>query len=518
MSSFLFHLLGFFRMEHGPGTSRALQQVTPIAIRKTVVAWMLEDSELHGVVGLSARTIQAFPSHFRGTRSANLIRAGRWWASRDRYFPENDNLLAPPMACTRASVARRSRILVKASPGRGPQRSEWVQWLYPLLLESFDIYRKSGVKFSSKLLGELSMSILLSPDSIYHAESRDPKDDKLLIGKITRSWIQQFMDVHNIVLLSQRGRLSLSNAKEIQIQKMVAYHLGLLHRGFQSGQFDENLMENVDETHFVINMDNGRSLGFRGDSTVKYADVVAGGESMTLVVRISGGRRSMIEAPMIIFTNSNRTYPIRGIDDNIPGVCYRTSPKAWIDTTLFPEYFLEPRAYQADLHHRTKLVWLDNCSGHNSTPRLEATLIEKHTVLKFLPPCCTDLCQPADTFVISKIKDAWTKRWEAKKTDMIRLEAWQDVPRADGTWSGKLKNPGKRFFLQLAADAIEDVNRQVDIDNMSFARKSMIRCGLALGIDGTWNVQQLFPHLQEIVAKYEQHFHSLEVPPPPMAP
>ncbi len=71
---------------------------------------------------------------------------------------------------------------------------------------------------------------------------------------------------------------------------------------------------------------------------------------------------------------------------------------------------------------------------------------------------------------------------------------------------------------QLAADAIEDVNRQVDIDNMSFARKSMIRCGLALGIDGTWNVQQLFPHLQEIVAKYEQHFHSLEVPPPPMAP
>lgn len=105
-----------------------------------------------------------------------------------------------------------------------------------------------------------------------------------------------------------------------------------------------------------------------------------------------------------------------------------------------------------------------------------------------------------------------------KKTDMISFEAWQDIPRPDGTWSEKLKNPGKRFFLQLAADAIEDVNRQVDIDNMSFARKSMIRCGLALGINGTWDVQQLFPHLQEIVAKYEQHFRSLEVPPLPMAP
>lgn len=115
-SSFLFHLQVFFRMEHGPGTSRALQQVTPIAIRKTVVAWMLEDSVLHGVVGLSARTIQAFPSHFRGSRSASLIRAGRWWASRDRYFPENDNPLAPPMSCTRSKLARRSRILVKAAP------------------------------------------------------------------------------------------------------------------------------------------------------------------------------------------------------------------------------------------------------------------------------------------------------------------------------------------------------------------------------------------------------------------
>ena len=49
-------------------------------------------------------------------------------------------------------------------------------------------------------------------------------------------------------------------------------------------------MENVDETHFVINLDNNRTLGFRGDTTVKYAKVVFGGDSMTIVIRISGGR------------------------------------------------------------------------------------------------------------------------------------------------------------------------------------------------------------------------------------
>ena len=62
----------------------------------------------------------------------------------------------------------------------------------------------------------------------------------------------------------------------------------MLKRGFDSCLFDENLMENIDETHFVVNMDNGRTLGFWGDTSTKYAEVVSSGDSMTLVVRISG--------------------------------------------------------------------------------------------------------------------------------------------------------------------------------------------------------------------------------------
>ena len=64
----------------------------------------------------------------------------------------------------------------------------------------------------------------------------------------------------------------------------------MLKRSFDSGLFDENLMENIDETHFVVNMDNGRTLGFRSDTSTKYVEVVSGGDSMALVVQISGGR------------------------------------------------------------------------------------------------------------------------------------------------------------------------------------------------------------------------------------
>ena len=85
-------------------------------------------------------------------------------------------------------------------------------------------------------------------------------------------------------------------------------------------------MENLDENHFVVHLDNGKTLGFRGDTTVKYADVVSRGESMTLV-RISGGRRSTIEALMINLKNEYRCYTIRGLIDNVLGVTYRSDPK-----------------------------------------------------------------------------------------------------------------------------------------------------------------------------------------------
>jgi hypothetical protein len=104
-------------------------------------------------------------------------------------------------------------MLTKATPGCGPKRSKWVLWLYPNLLAAFEHFKRSIVKFSAKLLYELALTVLLRQDSIFTEQSQDLKDNKLLIDKTYYSWIQQFMDVHNIVLLSQRGRLTCSIEK-----------------------------------------------------------------------------------------------------------------------------------------------------------------------------------------------------------------------------------------------------------------------------------------------------------------
>ena len=222
------------------------------------------------------------------------------------------------------------------------------------------------------------------------------------------------MHVHNIVLLLQRDCLIYNLKKELQIERNIVYHLGVLKRRFDNKLFDENLMEN---------MDNGTTIGFWNDTLVKYAKVVSDKDSITMVVRISEDCRLMIKAPMLIFTNPNSSYSIRTLDNNIPRVSYQIGPKGWMDQALFADFFEESRAFQSNLHDFTKIIWIDNCLSHNLTLRLEAVLQEKHSILRYLPPCSTHLCQPADTFIVSKIKDAWTKRWEEKKTNLIANNA-----------------------------------------------------------------------------------------------
>ena len=120
-----------------------------------------------------------------------------------------------------------------------------------------------------------------------------------------------------------------SAAKQDHIEKTVAYHMGELRCSFESGNLNEELLCNMDETHFVINCDNGRTFGFRGDTEVKYADVGSGGIGITMTVYIAGGSRAQIGAPMTIFQIVSQSYPIDGLSDDVPDPSYRYGPKGW---------------------------------------------------------------------------------------------------------------------------------------------------------------------------------------------
>ncbi len=56
------------------------------------------------------------------------------------------------------------------------------------------------------------------------------------------------------------------------------------------------------------------------------------------------------------------------------------------------------------------------------------------------------------------------------------------------------------------------LNAQRDEKGINFARKTMIRCGLAKDIDGYSRVSQLSKELQMRVQKYPEHFTGTPVP------
>ena len=151
--------------------------------------------------------------------------------------------------------------------------------------------------------------------------------------------------------------------------KYLSYHLGALKRSNDNG-LDESTIENFDETHVVVDMDNGRVLEFQGSNRVAYLDVASGRDCFTVCMRISGSQSARIEDPLVIFQNPNGNCPISGIPDNVDGITYRSSLKGWMIAEMFVNYFSDPKTIQPVDNNRARTTRIDSCRVHNESPNL----------------------------------------------------------------------------------------------------------------------------------------------------
>eukprot|EP00474_Spongospora_subterranea_P006152 CRZ06610.1 hypothetical protein [Spongospora subterranea] len=162
---------------------------------------------------------------------------------------------------------------------------------------------------------------------------------------------------------------------------------------------------------------------------------------------------------------------------------------------------------------RERQIFVHNFSGHILTEKAESRIKTLGACLRYLVACATDKIQPCDSFVISKIKDEWTRRWELYKFEQIKSGVgFKNIGRKDGRNSGAIKNPKKTWFLQLAADCVRAVNAMRDENGVSYAGIAMIRCGLSLDLHGQWHTGQLSLDLQTIIKKNRQYFDGKFVP------
>lgn len=59
-----------------------------------------------------------------------------------------------------------------------------------------------------------------------------------------------------------------------------------------------------------------------------------------------------------------------GVQNNIPGVCSRSSPKYWMDSPVFGEWVNESAIFQTSSVCKTK-NFFDNASGHRENERVK---------------------------------------------------------------------------------------------------------------------------------------------------
>lgn len=172
-------------------------------------------------------------------------------------------------------------------------------------------------------------------------------------------------------------------------------------------------------------MDSGKALTFSGASEVKYADAASGGEGINDGCVDQRRQKCEADEPNDHFKNQASSYPARGAPGSAPGARYRAAKKGFFNQYLLKEWLKEPLSWGprggiarsfAD-EQGSRALWMGNCSSRSGGDAIAASVGAK---IKFFPPSATDLCQPADSSVISKIKEIRRSKWEKHKLQAIK--------------------------------------------------------------------------------------------------
>lgn len=507
----------------GEKRSRKPQVVTAVGQREKVKAWMMQQEDM-GTSKIPSKALLQFPDIFRFAdhlgRQSCLKKAQRYLNEAKKQLAEAPSIVATCatgggrrprngrknglLIVTRRVGGVRKQIRVKARPGRGRKRQRWVVDLYDELLEEFRHARRAGIKMNHEVLKAMALNLIRdAPEGCsFHRLERDAVSKRPIREHVDIAFVKRFCQTKDIVQRCKAGKPMCSAKKQAETEHNVVVHLANLKRKFDSGEYDEDCVFNMDETALKVDMDTGRTLDFEGESHVSYMATTSGSEGFTFVMNLGGGRQGTMEPGFIIFKNADCNYPIRNVPDNVPGVSYRTGKKAWMDMRVFLEMIKERKFLKPLPGGKKRILFMDNVGSHKLSDEILEALAEINTEIKFLPTNSTNTTQACDAFGIQVFKQCWRGLWDAKKADDILNEMFRDGKGG----SGHHENPGKHFFLKLAAKALHKARSRRDSNGLTYARKSMIICGLSLDTDGVWRESQLRPELQDMISRNRELF------------
>lgn len=480
--------------------SRAVQFVTTLSDRRRLAQWMATEvarcgSEKH----IATKACRNFPHLFPGNPKANLMRATRIWRQREQLLPvEGDT------AAATSALKVHGRVRKHSLPGRGRKRPVWSDRLQKDLLLEYHRLRNAGFPFSAKTVRGTALALLKMGSDVYRHDMKDPRTDKPLPDCVTSRWVRAFADRWQVGLEDRPpgSSVPMYRRKQIDLEdKLVAYHLGCMKRLYERGAVAEESVHVLAPLHFVLNTTTGKSLGFGEQPHLEFTEMMQGARPMTMLLTITGGKDAKVLKPFVVFQDPQRKYPLQGVPDDNQEVTYRTSPSGWVDPQVLASFF-EGNTVLGGPNEKP-LLFLEPSIWLPFERQLPTAMKDANLDLRYLPKHSAGVLQPMEIGIAQKVKEVWSEGWRDMKKQMIDLGIWNDEGRDA---SGRMFNAGPRFFLKLVTNAVESVNETKDSDDMSLARKVMIQTGMAMNVNGKWELEQLHPDLQAIATKYRHHF------------
>ena len=271
---------------------RRVQFVSTKSQRKALLQWMIAKVQEDGTDNrITAETVNQFPNLFKQTnRRANKEKARQCWSTRNEFLSAIRTTRNKPLSTTttpqRGCAVRRAS--VKALHGKGPKRQWWKNILHQVLKYEFSWLRTVGVKINSEFLRQLAISLVRNDETVPVSEQEVIESSrKELSDAISLDFVFDFCHRYNITTRLRTGNKSLSPEQVERKNKYLTYLLGILNLSYEN-VLDESTIENFDEAHVAVDMDNGRVLDFQGSKRVTYLDVASGRDYFRVCMRISG--------------------------------------------------------------------------------------------------------------------------------------------------------------------------------------------------------------------------------------
>ena len=228
--------------------------------------------------------------------------------------------------------------------------------------------------------------------------------DKKKINKIVSGeWWQKFRSRHPNITLRSAAPLSLPRAKaaDRSVLDKILYYTILKSTLKDNGIFNKpRHIYNCDETGFPLSPKSPKTVAERG---AQNPSSVTSSTKNQLTVLCCVNAAGDVIPPFVIIDRKrfNTQYAV----GEVPDTRYGLSPKGWIDTALFQDWFTNHFLTYVPAV-RPLLLIMDGHSSHYS-PDMIRIAADEGILLFVLPPNTTNLTQPLDKGVFAALKVAW---------------------------------------------------------------------------------------------------------------